>query len=163
MVSFWSKFKISYDERKELKSCVKELEKVLAQKMSRKDAKSYAIMDEAKAKAKVSLWAKFKGTYQELKVIISYVKDLEKTLDNKMSHKDVNAYARYAHAYVNSYDCGINLDEQFILIDQVEELLTLKMRSCEDEEEKNRICKFFYGNISRLKRHPIRTVSSRCV
>ena len=81
----------------------------------------------------VSPWSRYKAFNQELKEFQSYVKEMENQLQNKMSHKDVTAYAKIA----KKREVGNNWEEQLQLIQQVEDILTQNLDDRKKKHDKH--------------------------
>ena len=151
MVSLWSKFKISYEERKERKlfeDADKELQKLadyrfikllvlshaenlLIQNLDDNEDEEDNKTDIDESEDDVSLLSKFKLSYKEGKELKAYVKEVEKLLENRMSHEDVKAYARMAL----NINPSTNLDENERVILQVVDIFT---QALTDKEEDNK-------------------------
>ena len=145
MASLWSKFKISYEERKEkklFKVAEQELKNMNVDKNVKQLVLKHAedlliqnlddnITDEDESENEVLLMSKFKLSYKEAKKLKGYVKELEKLLEYKMSHEDVKAYARLAL----NINPGYNSEENERVIVQVVDILTQDLTDLTDKEE----------------------------
>ena len=151
MASLWSKFKISYEERKEKKLfkvaeqelknmnvdknvkqlVLKHAEDLLIQNLDDNEDGEDNRTDEDESENEVSLMSKFKLSYKEGKKVKGYVKELEKLLEYKMSHEDVKAYARLAL----NINPGTNSEENERVIVQVVDILTQDLTDLTDKEE----------------------------
>ena len=144
MASLWSKFKISYEERKE-KKLFKVAEQELKNMNVNKNVKQLVLKqaedlliqnlddnrtDEDESENEVSLMSKFKLSYKEGKKLKGLVKELEKVLEYKMSHEDVKAYARI----VLNINSG-NLAEKLKIIEKVIRILNEKLDENDNEED----------------------------
>ena len=167
MGSLWSKFKISYEERKERKlfeDADKELQKLadyrfikllvlshaenlLIQNLDDNEDEEDNKTDIDESEDDVSLLSKFKLSYKEGKELKAYVKEVEKLLENRMSHEDVKAYARMAL----NINPSTNLDENERVILQVVDIFT---QALTDKEEDNKEDNSLFHGQELKEQHP---------